>query len=134
MRSSMAGLDRVGVVAASACGVHCMVLSALMVVMPVAAWAPAWASTEVWFVGLSAGLALAALTWGAWTHRRWEPMALSAIALIVGLWAHTMDGSGEALGSVAAGALLATAHGVNLRAHRRCRALGSNAEGANPCC
>jgi hypothetical protein len=114
--------DRAGIVASSVCAVHCIAGSVLAGAS--GAIAPIFADPRV-EVGLSTTailLAVAALV-SAWRrHRRSAPAiigGLGVVSVATARFAHAVPESAETLFAVTGGALLVTAHALNIRACRR---------------
>jgi MerC mercury resistance protein len=113
--------DRAGIVASSVCAVHCLVVSVL---------AGASSVTLVFGdprieVGLSATailLAVAALVTAFRRHRRTVPALIGGLgvtSVATARFAHAIPEGAETVLAVAGGALLVTAHVLNIRECRR---------------
>lgn len=121
-------LDRTGIVASSACALHCAATGALLAVPALLAWGSTWVpwlvAADPWLLGSSLICAVIALAHGAWRHGRKGPLALGLLGGL-GWGASTLvvpsHGTLAAVLSVLAGASLVAAHGWNLRCARSCR-------------
>lgn len=125
-----ARFDRLGILASSACGLHCVATAALLALSPTV-----WLSQRVygipvqWLVWLEWGLASTALVAGVlglgggwWHHRRWGPVVLGLVALVALGYAltsqlHWIPLWGP-LSVIGCGLLLIASHRWNLSARR----------------
>lgn len=113
------GLDRAGLWASAACGVHCALGPVAVALLPAAA-AAWWAQSERWHVpwlAVWSAFAVAMTWWGARRHRRFHAWLFlgAGLAWVWGTAALAPGPVEEAAGMAIGGTLLACAHWTNLR-------------------
>lgn len=117
--------DRVGLVGASVCAVHCALLPVLVAVLPALGISVGgFGDLDQAFVLFASVLGISTVTLGYRRHRVLKAAGVLAVGLAL-LWAGSFTalhdhGWGHALVMTVGGALLALAHLLNLRlSHRR---------------
>ena len=109
-------LDRVGIVLAGLCALHCLLT--ILIVSALGVGGHFFLAPEIHEVGLVAAFIFAALSigWGVFVHRKMGPAVFALIGLAaMGAGLMMPHGNGELVMTVAGVALVAIGHVLNLR-------------------
>jgi MerC mercury resistance protein len=119
---SFVTLDGIGTVLSTTCAIHCLITPLLVASASLGAlgWL-AGETTEFTLLSLAMILAAVVLGWGWHVHCRSAPLCLFASAMVlIGAGRLLVPEVAETPLVVSGGALIALAHIVNARLHRRC--------------
>jgi hypothetical protein len=112
-------LDKVGMTASAICGIHCIALPFVFIIIPYASIAFLEGSLFEWgFILFSLIIASFAMIQGFLAHKKWLPLILASIGFFIFISTKTSDGhshetfSGSLIFALA-GALICCAHFFN---------------------
>tara|TARA_Y100001935_G_scaffold215100_1_gene186453 strand:- start:2 stop:427 length:426 start_codon:yes stop_codon:yes gene_type:complete len=125
-----AWLDRLGITASVACGIHCLISALFFLILPgIFEWAEGSHTLEFissnlihWgFAFLVFPLALVSLTQGYRLHKKKRSLILGLTGLfLVGMGLMTHESILEPVLTISGGAILSWAHFINLRTAHHC--------------